>query len=233
MSQHKLQVDELDGMVSRWSIEQLMLLKIKSVCWNVAHNEDKGQCISSWWQTEAGAQWCSHQMACYNYEQWRPRNNMDFSFRLPPHTAGQKCGLKCSATFALVKHVSSAQMEEPPRMIPGLHNAVSCPRSAKCGWLSHPWLKCRYKGDEFFMQLKYICISHCLLFAWIDFFRRLVKSEGCNGSFWPEKGPTSVWPPPHMSVISYTLPSTKINVQIWKPPNAIYFWWSTHNENQN
>ena len=22
------------------------------------------------------------QMACYNYEQWRPQNNMDFSFRL-------------------------------------------------------------------------------------------------------------------------------------------------------
>ena len=136
------------------------------------------------------------------------------------HSARQKCGLKCSATFALVKHVSSAQMEEPPRMIPGLHNAVSCPRSAKCGWLSHPWPKCRFKCDEFFMQLKYMYLP-LSSFSWIDFFRRLVKSEGCNGSFWPEKGPTSVWPPPHMSVISYTLPSTKINLQIWKPPNDI------------
>ena len=121
----------------------------------------------------------------------------------------------CNRLAARTMCTMCAHMEEPPRMIPGLHNAVSCPKSANCGWLSHPWPKCRFFHSHFMYLPLFILLER--------FSSRLVRSEGWNGSFWPEK--VQCLTPPHLPpAIPPTPPPTMINVQIWKPPNATYFW---------
>ena len=121
-----------------------------------------------------------------------------------------------------VYQVSSAHMEEPPRMIPGLHNAVSCPKSANCGWLSHPWPKCRFFHSHFMYLPLFILLER--------FSSRLVRSEGWNGSFWPEK--VQCLTPPHLPLQSpYTatdydkcsnLKTTQCNLLL--PPNENQNW---------
>ena len=160
---------------------------------------------------------------CYhmdNYEQWHRHRTIWIS--LPSVRRSRHCALKpllvarqcarnvqCAMCNVQCAHYSSsntaaAQME-PPRMISGLHNAVSRTKSANHGWLSHPWPKCGWCDN--FSKLEFI--SHGLFCL-----ERLLQAfEGSDGKY-SDQSKVQGW-------ISSTLSETKINVQIWKPPIAI------------
>ena len=112
------------------------------------------------------------------------------------------CNVQCAHYSSSTK--AAAQME-PPRMISGLHNAVSRTKSANHGWLSHPWPKCGWCDNSSKLEF----ISHGLFCL-----ERLLQAfEGSDGKY-SDQSKVQGW-------ISSTLSETKINVQIWKPPIAI------------
>ena len=121
----------------------------------------------------------------------------------------------CNRLAARTMCTMCAHMEEPPRMIPGLHNAVSCPKSANCGWLSHPWPKCRFFSFPLYVSP--------IVYSAGEVFQASCQKWGMKWKFLTRKSSMSdpTTPPP---AIPPTPPPTMINVQIWKPPNATYFW---------
>ena len=128
-----------------------------------------------------------------NYEQWHRHRTIWIS--LPSVRRSRHCALKpllvarqcarnvqCAMCNVQCAHYSSstkaaAQME-PPRMISGLHNAVSRTKSANHGWLSHPWPKCGWCDNSSKLEF----ISHGLFCL----ERLFQASEGSDGKFWPE-----------------------------------------------
>ena len=144
------------------------------------------------------------------------------------HSARQKCGLKHPATFSLVvAHMeeplctttflllcetvlaaagAAAHMEEPPRMIPGLNNAVSCPKSANCGCLKVT----RDQNAGNVMNLSFS--SPTLSFLPGEFFFSGVLSEVRDVTEVSDQRKVQcLTPPSPQSPLHYQ--STKINVQ--------------------
>ena len=142
---------------------------------------------------------------CYhmdNYEQWHRHRTIWIS--LPSVRRNRHSALKpLRVAMCNVRTTAAAQME-PPRMISGLHNAVSRTKSANHGWLSHPRPKCGWCDN--FPNLN---SSPMVFSASRGFFRRL--REAMENS---DQSKVQGW-------ISSTLSETKINVQIWKPPITI------------